>query len=162
MVRRSVAGVSVALGCAPKERNVEPYTLVVMEHGSEWPAHIKRTTERCLPLWQEPNEGHLDLLRRTYGRLQSIERNHGTLGVAVLSCRDDASRATLDVRIPLARALLAAVRGSGSGRLDVVARASAPARAKQSLLALAGVLAEALIGSSASLSIKFGDAVAAG
>jgi hypothetical protein len=51
------------------DTNVEPYTLVVMEHGSEWPAHIKRTTELCLPHWQEPNEGHLDLLRevRTFG-----------------------------------------------------------------------------------------------
>ncbi len=77
---------------------------------------------------------------------------------AVLSCSDDGSLRAVEGRVPLARALLASVLRDDGGRLDLVARASAPMRTKQSLFALAGALTESLAGTSASVSARFGAA----
>lgn len=89
---------------------MEPFSLVVMEHGSGWPAHVGRSPAGCVALQQQP------------------------------SC-----------------ALLASTLREADGRLDLVARSSAPDRAKQSLVALAGMLTEALAGTSASVSVRFAE-----
>jgi hypothetical protein len=135
---------------------MDPIVLVVMEHGSEWPARANGDTAAgCVALRQEPCEGQLELLRRIYERVRSVERGGGAVELAILSCNDDASRGALAGRIPLARALLATVLREGRGRLELVARSSTPHRARQSLEALAETLAEALVGDSASVCARF-------
>lgn len=137
------------------EETVETFVLVVMEHASEWPAHVTGGVAGCIALVQEPNELRSELLRRTYERVRTIERAGGVVEVAVLTCSDDPSVRTLEGRVPLARTLLSTVLHAQEGRLDLVARASAPDRTKQSLVALAGTLTEALVGKSASVSARF-------
>ena len=134
---------------------VETFVLVVMEHGSAWPLQVGAGAAGCVALGQEPHETHGELLRRAYGRIRAIERRGGAIEVAVLSCNDDPSTGALAGRVPLARALLATVLHTGQGRLDLVARSSAPNRTKQSLVALAGTLTEVLVGTSASVSARF-------
>jgi hypothetical protein len=134
---------------------METFVLVVMEHASEWPAHVSGGTAGCVVLQQESGESHGALLRRTYDRVRAIERVGGAVEVAVMSCNDDASVSALEGRVPLARALLATVLREGKGRLDLVARSDAPNRTRLSLVALAGTLTEALVGTSASVSARF-------
>jgi hypothetical protein len=135
--------------------SVEPVVLVVMEHASEWPSQRNVASGGCVALRQETTESHGDLLRRTYERIRVIERRRAAVEVAALSCNDDASARALEERVPLARALLAAVLREGKGRFELVARASAPRRTRQSLVALAGTLTEALVGSSVSVCARF-------
>jgi hypothetical protein len=139
---------------------VEPFVLVVMEHGSEWPAHVNGGIAGCIALRQESNEDLGGLLRRTYDRVHAIERLGGTVKWAVLSCNTDPSRGALEGRVPLARALLATVLRAGDGRLELLARSSASERTRQSLVGLAGALTLGLVGSSASVSACFPDAPA--
>jgi len=134
---------------------MDTFVLVVMEHASAWPAHIPGPEAGCVALQQGSREGHGELLRRTYERARALEQAGAAIEVAVLSCSDDPSIGALERRVPLARALLATVLRRGDGRLDLVARWGAPDRAKQSLVALAGMLIEALVGTSASVSARF-------
>lgn len=141
---------------------MEAFVLVVMEHASEWPAPVNGGAAGCVVLRQEPNETDGALLRRTYERVRAIERLGGSIEVAVLSCNDDPSVGALEGRVPLARALLATVLRRSSGRLELMARSSAPDRTRQSLMALAGTLTEALAGTSASVSARFAGASTVG
>jgi hypothetical protein len=138
-----------------RERSVEPFVLVVMEHASAWPAHVKGGTGACFVLKQEVHEDAGDLLQRAYERIGAIERVGGSIGLAVLCCGDQTGRTALEDRVPIARALLATVLRTGGGRLELVARSSAPARSRQSVLALAGTLTERLVGSSVSVAARF-------
>lgn len=140
---------------------METFVLVVMEHASEWPAHVTGRAEGCVALVQEPDEPAGDLLRRTYERVRKIESAGGVVELAVLACNDDPSVRARERRVPLARTLLATVRHVQRGRLDLVARASAPDRTKQSLEALAATLGESLAGKWASVSTRFGEQVGA-
>lgn len=135
---------------------MDSFVLVVMEHTSDWPAGVRSGTAGCVALRQDPNESTPDLLRRAHLRIRAIELVGGTVHQAVLSCSDDGSRRATEGRMPLARALLASVLRDGDGRLDLVARAGAPALTKQSIVALAGALTESLAGTSASVSARFG------
>jgi hypothetical protein len=101
-----------------------------MEPGSQWPAHLDAAAENCVVLQQDIHETHAALLRRTQDCLQRIERAGDLVGTAVLSCSDDARPGVLEDRTPLSRALLAAVLRSGNGRLELLARSTAPDRAK--------------------------------
>lgn len=134
---------------------MDSFVLVVMEHTSEWPAGVRSGTAGCVALRQEPNESLPDLLRRTHSHIRAIELVGGTVHQAVLSCSDDESVRVAEDSVPLARALLASVLRDDQGRLDLIARAGAPARTKQSLVALAGTLTESLMGTSASISARF-------
>lgn len=134
---------------------MDSFVLVVMEHASAWPAGVRSGSAGCVALRQEPNESLPDLLRRTYSHIRAIELVGGTVHQAVLSCCDDDSVRTTEDRLPLARALLASVLREDHGHLDLVARAGASARTKQSLVALAGTLTESLMGTSASISARF-------
>lgn len=138
---------------------METFILVVMEHGSDWPPHLSGAAMGCVVLRQEPDEDQGELLRRAYDRIHLIERAKGTVSVAVLSCNDEASRAALLGRVPLARTLLASVLRTARGRLDLVVRSSARDRAKHSLVALAGTLTQALFGTSSSVSVRFTDGI---
>jgi hypothetical protein len=134
---------------------VEPFVLVVMEHASPWHTEVAGGTGACVVLKQEVHEDAGELLRRAYERIRAIERIGGAISVAVLCCSDEPGRTAFEERIPLARALLATLLRTGAGRLELVARSSAPDRTRHSLLALAGTLTECLAGSSASVSVRF-------
>jgi hypothetical protein len=138
------------------------FIVIVMEHGSEWPAQVSGAAGGCVVLQQEPEEGEEPLLRRTEARIRTIERGRGKVGLAILSCNDSGDGATLESRERLGRALLATVARTGEGRLDLVGRSSAPEYAKASIMALAGTLLEALPGSSASVSARFAEGVTSG
>jgi hypothetical protein len=134
---------------------VSTFVLVVMEQGSQWPAHLDAATDNCVVLQQDPRETHAALLRRTQDHLRRLERVGDSIEMAVLSCNDDARPGAFEDRALLARALLAAVLQSGNGRLELLARSNAPDRAKLSLVGLAGTLTEALAGTTASVSARF-------
>ena len=136
---------------------MEPFTLVVMECGSDWPARMPPTSNsHCVVLSQERNEPQSALLRRTYDRIRAIELGGGIITLAILSCNNDTGRRALEARVPLARALLATIIRADEARLLLVAGSSAPDRTRYSLTALAGTLTGALVGSSASVSALFG------
>jgi hypothetical protein len=131
-------------------------TLVVLECGSDWPSGVREDHADCIALAQAPNEPPSALLRRTYDRLRAIEQENAAVYVAILSCNNDASRKALEGRVPLSRALLTTVLRVGDGRLLLAGRASASDRTRRSLVALAGTLTEALMGTSSSVSAVFG------
>ena len=137
---------------------MDSFVLVVMEHTSAWPAGVRSGSAGCIALRQEPHESLADLLRRTCSHLRAIDLAGGTVHQAVLSCSDDPSLRATEDRVPLARALLASVLREDEGHLDLVARSSASARTKQSLVALAGALTASLVGTSASVSARFATA----
>jgi hypothetical protein len=134
---------------------MDSFVLVVMEHTSDWPSGVRSGTAGCVALRQDAGESLPNLLRRTYSHIRAIELVGGTVQQAVLSCGDDQSPRAVEERLPLARALLASVLRDDHGRLDLLARAGASARTKQSLVALAGALTESLSGTSASISARF-------
>lgn len=139
-----------------------PAALVVLERGSNWPAHVHRSTAGCVALVQEANEAHRELLRRTCNRVQAIERTGQSVGLAVLSCNDDTTGGGLEERVPLAWALLRAVLPADKGRLLLLGPRTASATLRVALLGLAGTLTEALAGSSASVSVLLDDPRRAG
>lgn len=138
---------------------MESFSLVVMEHGSDWPAEIGPGAGGCIVLKQGSNDTRSELLRRAYDRVRTIERAGAIIEIAVLSCNDDRSRHALEGRVPLARALLAVVLRRGNGRLVLAGRSGAHVRVRHSLAALAETLAEAVSSTSVRVSAVFGDVV---
>lgn len=134
---------------------MKPSALVVMERGSNWPSRLHRNTAGCVALTQARSELHSELLRRTCDRVRAIERTGQPVALAVLSCNDDATDATLEERGPLARALLGAVLHAEKGRLLLVGRLTASSSLRDALLGLAGTLCEAIAGTSVSVSVLF-------
>jgi hypothetical protein len=135
---------------------MEPFVLVIMERGSEWPAEIRAGAESCIVLTQQAGETHEGLLRRTYDRIRAVERLGGRVERALLACNGETRREALEGRVPIARALVSTVRGSTSGgNLVLAGRADASARVRQSLVALAGAATGTLAGSAASVSVLF-------
>lgn len=98
-----------------------------------------------------------ELLRRVYDCVRVIEASGAAVETAVLCCNDEANVRALEGRVPLARALLATILRNGNGRLELVARAAAKERVKDSVMALAGTLTEALAATTASVSARFLD-----
>lgn len=126
-----------------------------MERGSNWPARLHRSATGCVALTQTQSELRSELLRRTCDRVRAIERTGEPIGLAVLSCNDDATDGTIEERRPLAMALLGAVLHADNGRLLLLGRLTASAYLQDALLRLAGTLREALAGTSASVSVLF-------
>lgn len=127
--------------------------MIVMEPGSHWPGPIGDVTE--LVAFCEEGEA---LLRRMQVRLGALRRSGQNVRVAVLACNPSTGDAAADRRLRLARVLLGAVSATTCGRLILSAKNGAPHSLRRELLALAGVLTEALRGTKSTVSVRF-DAV---
>ncbi len=139
-----------------RRRPREPFTLVVMEDGSEWPASVPGKATERVTLKQDRHEVHGCLLLRAMDRVRKIEASGGVVEQVVLCCSGDASDPAVQGRATVARALLERVlRGADAGRLELVALQGASATVKQSLVALAGSLSQALAGTHASVGARF-------
>lgn len=134
---------------------MDTHAFVVMERGSRWPQHVDRRAAGCVAVKQAQDEVPGDLLRRARDRVQAIERTGQPVELAILSCNDDPTDGALEVRVPIARALFAAVLRANGGRLVLAARPDAPAGLKRELFGLAEALIEGLAGSTASVSVSF-------
>jgi hypothetical protein len=111
--------------------------LVVMEPGSLWPGHMGDLAGVVAF-----SQGGEELLRRTREELEALRHREQHVRVAVLACNAAADGRTVRRRTEVARALLAAVRDSGFGRLILSASSRASLRLREELAALAGVLGE--------------------
>jgi len=127
-----------------------PTTLVVMEPGSHWPAHIDNLTS-VVGLGSIGD----DLLDRTRRKLALLGRGKCPVRVAVLACNPAAGTASAGGRGMLARALLAAVSQAIHGRLILSAADGASHQLRGELLTLAGELTGEIRGTSASVSLFF-------
>lgn len=136
--------------------NAKMSALTVLEHGSVWPAS-KSFSDEHVVLTQAPRETAESLLRRIYDRMRVVERAGGTIDTAILSCNDELEGSVLENRLSLAKALLARARRAPEGRLVVVGHPASSVRGRTALYALAESLVESLPGSTASVSIAFGD-----
>ncbi len=124
--------------------------MVVLEPGSEWPAHIDGLTS-VVGLGPVGD----DLLQRTREELAALHRRNQGVRVAVLACNAATSGEAVGHRAALARALLGAVAQTIHGRLVLSAKDRAPPPLRRALLALAGELTDELVGTTASVSLWF-------
>ena len=127
-----------------------PAVLVVMELGSEWPAHIDDLTS---VVGLGPDGA--DVLQRTQAKLSALGRAGQGVRVAVLACNAATDAAAVVHRATLARALLCAVSHGVHGRLILSARDEASPVLRRALLSLAGQLADVLHGTTASVQLWF-------
>ncbi len=124
--------------------------VVVMELGSEWPAHIADYTD-VVGL----AGGGEDLLRRTREKLDLIQNRKGGLRVAVLACNGVPGGGAVSPRAQLARTLLHAVAPSIHGRLIVSACDDASHELRRELLSLVEELSDELRGTTAMVELWF-------
>ncbi|HSY21065.1 MAG TPA: hypothetical protein VK841_03070 [Polyangiaceae bacterium] len=137
------------------EESMKPSAFVVMERWSSWPADLHRSAVGCVALRQDESELRADLLLRTRNRIRGMERTGHPPGLAVLSCNEDATDAAFNERLLLGRALLGAVLQADKGCLLLLGRRTrAPCG---DLFALAGLLSEGLVGSSAFVQVSLDD-----
>lgn len=129
--------------------------VVVMERGSEWPAHIEDLTN---VVGLSPDGD--DLLLRTEERLRALERRGQAVRVAVLACNAATEPAALVHRATLAHALVGTVGHAVHGRVILSAKEGASATVRRDLFSLAGRLTETLRGTSASVHLWLGSRLA--
>jgi hypothetical protein len=127
--------------------------LIVVEQGSEWPGHVVNC-ENVVAVGAD-QEG---LLQRTRQGLDSLRRRGHYLRVAMLACNEATDLASVAHRAEVAHELLTAVSAVGFGRLLLSATDHASIRVRDELLSLAGVLRQRLLGSAATVSVRFGGA----
>ncbi len=138
----------------PKEIDMtKTVSLVVMEPGSEWPGHVGESAS--LVAFSQDGE---KLLRRTQEKLHALHCGNQSVRVAVLACNEDTDGEARGCRAQIARILLAAVRGTGFGRLVLSASGRASLRLRHELISLAGALSQELPGTTASVSLRFNSA----
>jgi len=124
--------------------------IVVMELGSEWPAHIDELTNvvGLSPCGE-------DLLQRTQEKLSVMGRKGQGVRVAVLACNAATDADAVVRRATLAGVLLGAVSHAARGRLILSAKDGASNVLRRELLSLAGQLTGALRGTTASVHLWF-------
>jgi hypothetical protein len=125
--------------------------LVVMEHGSLWPADINQWSVDVVAFGPPHGAPH-ERMRRACERAASEGR---TPEFAVLACNAEADDEAIGRRVTLARSLVAAVLPGTSGRVILSAACNAASSLRSQLIALAGTLMESLRGGSASVSVHF-------
>lgn len=128
-------------------------SLVVMEHGSEWPGHVGDSAD--LVAFSDARQ---KLLQRTQQKLYAFRRCQQDVRLAVLACNGETDGEGNGCRAQVARALLAAVSGTTFGRLVLSASGRASLRLRQELFSLAGALTEQLRGTTATVSLRFTEA----
>jgi ABC-type transporter Mla subunit MlaD len=119
-----------------RETEMMTTAMIVMEPGSDWPAHIEHFTNLVAF-----SQGCDDPLRATQEKLGVLHRSRQTVDVAVLACNAATDIATAGRRAQLARTLLGAVALAACGRLVLSASGHTPHRLLQELLALTDALA---------------------
>jgi hypothetical protein len=129
-------------------------SLIVMEHGSEWPGHVGNTGDVVAV-----SCGSEELLQRTRQGLAALQRRGQHVRIAVLACSDLTDASSRVRRVEVVTELLAAVNASRFGRVVLSTAERASAHLRNELLTLAGVLGPRLRGTSATVSVRFGPPV---
>jgi hypothetical protein len=127
-------------------------TLVVMEPGSQWPGHVGYHVNLVAfcPNCDELPRGTEEALNALRGAEESVR-------VAVLACNGETDGAEPNPRTQIAFRLLAAVTTATFGRLVLSASDGASLPLREELFALADALSAKLRGTTATVSLKFGD-----
>ncbi len=140
----------------PRRWQKEPFTVVVMEHGSDWPAALEGGAAACVALKQEPHEPSICLLHRAIRRIRKMEGGGAGIERVVVCCCDDASASAVQARLVLARGLLHPLLADAEeGGFELVASNRSSGKMKQSLVALAGVLSQEVAGTRTSIGVRF-------
>jgi hypothetical protein len=131
-------------------------TLIVVEPGSEWPGHIG-DAEQVVAVGYD-QEG---LLSKTRERLELLRRRGELVRAAVLVCSGAANSVFAAQRVDIARELISAVSGVGSGRVVLCSSGDASTSERRELLSLAGTLCQELScpelrGRAIEVSVRFG------
>lgn len=126
-------------------------SLIVMEPGSEWPG-VAASTLDVVALREREEQ----LASTTREKVDALRRSKREVRVAVLACNASEDPEATARRLRIAGALLKAVAPSGGGRLVLHASGGASAPLRRQLMSLTGALSEALPGTSATVSLKFG------
>jgi hypothetical protein len=129
-------------------------SLIVMESGSAWPGHVG-DSENVVAVG-EHEEG---LLQRIQKLLDSLRRRGEQVRVAVLACNEATDLAAVAHRLELAHELLDAVTGTSFGRLVLSAAERASMQLRCELISLAGALSYSRRGTSATVSVRFNEAI---
>ena len=132
-------------------------TLIVMEPGSEWPGHV-RDVEDVVAL----ADGGEGLLAPIEHRLDALRRRGEHVRVALLACNGAVDPMAVQRRSEVAAELLAAVTSVVRGHLVLSVGDNVSMAVRRELLSLAGALSQKIEGTTATVSIKFGVAVASG
>jgi len=127
--------------------------MIVMEPGSDWPGQIGNVTNLVAL-----RHGCGDVLSKTQEKLSALYKGKQTVRVAVLACNAARGEAVAGQRAQLARMLLGAIACATSGRLILSASRSTSHGLVRELLALAEALAEELRGTTATVSLRLGEA----
>jgi hypothetical protein len=138
---------------AEREAAMSTTAMIVMEPGSEWPGQVGDFTNLVAF-----THGCEELLRRTQEKLGLLQRHKQSVRVAVLACNVATDDVHSGLRAQLARSLLGAVARTTCGRLILSAGAAAPRELLKELLALTESLAQEVRGTSATVSLRVGEA----
>lgn len=131
--------------------------MIVMEPGSAWPGQVGDSTNLVAF-----SHGGEDLLRMTQAKLDVLERSKQGVRVAILACNSETGSAPALRRSRLAHLLLGTVTRATCGRLILTASGRSSSQLRQELLALTGHLTDDLLGTTASISLRFTEAPHAG
>ena len=127
-------------------------TLIVMEPGGAWPGHVGGTEDTVVVSY-----GHDALLKRTCQKLDALRQAGQQVRLAVLACNEAMDYEAVKRRSEVACELLAAVSETGFGRLILSSGDAAPMPLRRELLSLAGALSHKLRGTTATVSVRFGE-----
>ena len=128
--------------------------MIVMERGGDWPGQIGDATNVVAF-----GQGCDDLLQSTREKLGTLHRGHQSVRVAVLACGSAEGAVAAGRRAQLARLLLAAVASTTCGRLILSASGCASPQLREEMFSLAGTLTEELGGTTATVSLRFAEAL---
>jgi hypothetical protein len=126
-------------------------SLIVMEHGSEWPGHVGNTGDVVAM-----SCGSEELVQRTRQGLAALRRRGQQVRIAVLACSDVMDASARTRRVEVLAELLAAVNAARFGRVVLSTDERASANLRSELLSLAEALRPRLQGTSATVSVRFG------
>jgi hypothetical protein len=126
-------------------------TLIVMEPNSKWPGHVKDSDVVAVG---DADEGLLGMTRE---RLGSLRGRGQRIRVAVLACNEAVDPVSVVRRREVAQELLTAIASVGRGHLVLSAGETASMPLRHNLLSLAGTLSLEIEGTTAMVSVKFGE-----
>jgi hypothetical protein len=132
-------------------------SLIVMEHGSEWPGHVGNI-ENVVVVEQD----HEALLARTREGLASLHRRGHHVHVGVLACNETTGGVSASSRAEVVVELLTALNAGRFGRLVLTTGSRASLRLRAELLSLASALDPHLRGTAATVAVKFGGHIRSG
>ncbi len=127
-------------------------SIVVIERGGKWPGQVGDS---------EPPEvvggAEQVLAESVRTRINALQRAGQRIRIAVLACSEALNPAAREARAELAHQLLSTVATQPFGRLVLSAPDDAPPSLRIELMTLVATLSERLTGTTATVTLRFGD-----